>query len=93
MDKNSDKSIQFSWLDVPKSIWHFLGENKFRWVWFNLVLFTVLFYDLLPPFIMGKIVDFFSEPPRAYARGISLIQTALLFAPCPRRLGFEYNGG
>lgn len=52
---------KLSWLDVPKSIWHFLGENKFRWVGFNLVLFIVLFYDLVPPFILGKIVDFFTN--------------------------------
>jgi ABC-type multidrug transport system fused ATPase/permease subunit len=60
--------LSFSWVDVPKAIWHFLGENKFRYIGFNALLFAVLFYDLVPPFILGKIVDFFT----AYHPGDSL---------------------
>ena len=63
MEKVSDNLAMGKppWLDVPRSIWHFLGENRFRWVGYNLILFTVLFYDLVPPFILGKIVDFFTN--------------------------------
>jgi ABC-type multidrug transport system fused ATPase/permease subunit len=52
---------KLSWLDVPKSIWHFLGKNKFKYVALNVVLFCVLFFDLVPAFVVGKIVDFFTH--------------------------------
>ncbi|MFA5987536.1 MAG: ABC transporter transmembrane domain-containing protein, partial [Candidatus Paceibacterota bacterium] len=62
MDKTKDNlPLNFSWLDVPKAVWHFLGENKTRWIGFNILLFVILFYDLVPPLIMGKIVDFFTS--------------------------------
>ncbi len=57
-----------SWLDVVRAIWHFLGKNKRKYVFFNGVLFLVLFYDLVPPYIVGRVVDFFSH----YTDGASL---------------------
>jgi ABC-type multidrug transport system fused ATPase/permease subunit len=51
----------YSWLEVPKSIWHFLGKNKSRYVGFNVLLFVILFYELIPPLILGKVVDFFTH--------------------------------
>ncbi len=50
-----------AWLDVVRSIWHFLGRNRPKYIFFNSVLFLVLFYELVPPFVVGKIVDFFSH--------------------------------
>lgn len=55
-------------LDVPKALWHFLGEDRFKYVFLNAVLFAVLFFDLVPAFVVGKIVDFFSH----YEKGESL---------------------
>lgn len=49
------------WLDVLKAIWYFLGPNRKKYVFLNTVLFAVLFYELVPPFIVGKVVDFFSH--------------------------------
>ncbi len=51
----------FSWMDVPRSIWYFLDEYKSKWIFFNLLLFSVFFYKLVPPYIVGKIVDFFTK--------------------------------
>jgi ABC-type multidrug transport system fused ATPase/permease subunit len=69
MGKDSvDPSVPLSWLDVPKSIWRFLGDNKYRWIGYNLLLFTILFYNLVPAFIVGKIIDFFT----VYKSGDSL---------------------
>jgi len=62
-----------SWLDVVRAIWHFLGKNKKKYVFFNSVLFLVLFYELIPPYIVGRVVDFFSH----YTEGGSL--TAFYF--------------
>ena len=50
-----------SWLDVVRAIWHFLGKNKKKYVFFNSVLFLVFFYELIPPYIVGRVVDFFSH--------------------------------
>ena len=57
-----------SWLGVIRAIWHFLGKNKKKYVFFNSLLFLILFYELLPPYIVGKVVDFFSH----YKTGDSL---------------------
>lgn len=62
MDKLEPKTTpNFSWMDVPRSIWYFLAEDKKRWSFFNLLLFSVFFYKLVPPYIVGKIVDFFTN--------------------------------
>jgi len=63
MPNNPEDQIQkqYTWLDVPKSFWYFLGKNKFKWVFFNILLFTIFTYDFLPPYILGKIVDFFTK--------------------------------
>lgn len=63
MIEDSEELIQkkYSWFDVPRSIWYFLGRDKFSWVSFNILLFTIFFYNLVPPFILGKIVDFFTK--------------------------------
>jgi len=59
---------RFTYFDIFRSIWHFLDDNKKRYVFFNTVLFTILFYDLVPPLIIGKIIDFFIS----YNKGDSL---------------------
>ncbi len=59
MDSNLSKP--FSWFDVPRSIWYFLSENRSRYLFFTILLFVILFYDLVPAFIAGKIVDFFTS--------------------------------
>jgi ABC-type multidrug transport system fused ATPase/permease subunit len=63
-----NQDARFSWLEIPKSIWYFLGENRPRYLFFTILLLTILFYDLVPAYIAGKIVDFFSN----YHHGDSL---------------------
>lgn len=50
----------FTWLDIFRSIWHFLEKDKAKYVFFNIILFLVFFYELVPALILGKIVDFFT---------------------------------
>lgn len=59
---------KFGWLDIPKSIWHFLDKDKPKWTFLNVLLFVILFYDLVPAFVVGKIIDFFTK----YQAGDSL---------------------
>ncbi len=59
--QSAPEDSAFSWADVPRAIWKFLDKDKPWFVVFNAVLFAVFFYDLVPPFIMGKVVDFFTR--------------------------------
>jgi ABC-type multidrug transport system fused ATPase/permease subunit len=58
--KNSDPAI-FSWLDVAKSIWYFLEEDKIKFIVYAFILSTAFLYDFVPAYIVGKIVDFFVQ--------------------------------
>lgn len=57
-NKKSQKDI-FKWSDFFSFIWLLLG--KYRWKYLSLVvaLAIVQFYIIVPPLILGKIVDFF----------------------------------
>ncbi len=56
------------WRDVPKAIWYFLEKDRKRFTWFFSILSVVLIYNLVPAFIVGRIVDFFTN----YSKGESL---------------------
>lgn len=50
----------FSWMDLCKAYWFLLGRLKAKWLVLTVFLFTINFYVVVPPFILGKIVDFFT---------------------------------
>lgn len=56
------------WGDIPRSIWYFLENDKKNFVLSFFILLIVFFYDLVPVFVIGKIVDFFTK----YTLGQSL---------------------
>lgn len=52
----------FSWFDVLRSFWFFYkdqGPSFFFWI---VALFLVNFYQLVPPLILGKLIDILSTP-------------------------------
>jgi ABC-type multidrug transport system fused ATPase/permease subunit len=51
-----------------KIIWLFLGDQRKKYVFYNILIFLVFFYELVPAFIFGKIVDFFTH----YEKGQNL---------------------
>jgi len=57
-----------SWLDIPKSIWYFLEKDKKKSLFYFIVIVIAFFYDLVPAYIVGKMVDFFT----GYTQGQSL---------------------
>lgn len=59
--KQDTQAKNFSWLDVPKSIWYFLAEDRKRFVFYLITLTCVFAYSLVPPYIAGKIIDFFTN--------------------------------
>ena len=58
----------FSWLDIPKAVWYFLEEDKIKFIFYLATLLIAFFYDLVPVYIVGKMVDFFTN----YKAGDSL---------------------
>lgn len=48
------------WKEIPKSIWYFLDEDKNKFLLSFSILLLVFFYDLVPIYVVGKVIDFFS---------------------------------
>jgi ABC-type multidrug transport system fused ATPase/permease subunit len=76
--ENHEESSPFRWRDLVRAFWLLLGEQRKHWSALVLSLLVIHFYALVPPFLLGKIVDFFS----AYSVGDSLrlfyLYTAIL---------------
>ena len=58
MTNNNQK---FSWLDLFKSILFLAGDKKNKFIFWSLMLFVVNIYFVVPAFIVGRIVDFFTN--------------------------------
>ena len=65
---NNNSKDKFGLLDLFKSIWFFLGNNKREFVVWNVIIFVMFFYKLVPAFVVGVVVDFFIN----YKQGDSL---------------------
>jgi ABC-type multidrug transport system fused ATPase/permease subunit len=55
----------FSFLDLPRALWYFLGEERWTFLLFSGVLLTVLCYTMVPPYIVGRIANFLIDYMRA----------------------------
>ncbi len=62
------KTKNFSWLETIKAFWYFLDKDKLKFSLSFIVLLAIFFYDFVPVYIVGKILDFFN----AYKDGQSL---------------------
>jgi ABC-type multidrug transport system fused ATPase/permease subunit len=58
---NSKENIKFNIFDLIKSIIFLLGKNKSKYIFWNLALILSLLYAIVPPLILGKVVDFFTN--------------------------------
>jgi ABC-type multidrug transport system fused ATPase/permease subunit len=52
------RSEHFSFVDLPRAIWFFLGPEKWTFLFFTFVLMAVFCYVIVPPFIVGRMADF-----------------------------------
>lgn len=50
---------KFTWWQLVRSYWYFVEGHKVGFIFWATLLFIVYFYGLVPPLIVGKIVDFF----------------------------------
>lgn len=61
MAKNvNDLGQNFNWSDLFRSIWFILDKFKWKFIFWWIILTLVHFYSIVPPLIIGKIVDFFT---------------------------------
>lgn len=58
--KNFKDPDQFSWKDLMSATWYFLEGYRRPFIFWTITLFIVFFYQLVPPVIIGKIIDFFT---------------------------------
>jgi ABC-type multidrug transport system fused ATPase/permease subunit len=49
---------EFSFYDVPRALWYFLGPERWSFLVFCGILLTVLCYALVPPYIVGLTANF-----------------------------------
>ena len=46
------RTEHFSFFDLPRTLWFFLGEERWNFLFFSGVLLTVLCYGMVPPYIV-----------------------------------------
>ncbi len=49
---------RFSFADLPRALWLFLGPERWKFLFFSGLLLTVLCYTLVPPYIVGLTANF-----------------------------------
>src|SRR5205809_1435207 len=52
------RSQNFSFLDLPRALWYFLGPERWTFAVFSGILLTVLCYTVVPPYLVGRIANF-----------------------------------
>jgi ABC-type multidrug transport system fused ATPase/permease subunit len=68
----------FSWFDLIKSMLFLLDKNKKRYIFWVTILVSLLFYNLVPPLLLGSIVDFFASFTKGDSLNTFYFLTALL---------------
>ncbi len=69
MQKNNEiDSLKFSWGDLARAILYLFGEKKNEYLFSLFVVAVFNLYVIVPPLIIGKVIDFFST----YKSGESL---------------------
>jgi ABC-type multidrug transport system fused ATPase/permease subunit len=51
----------FTWMDLVKGYVYMLGAHKRKYLFLDLCLILLLTYSVVPPLLLGKIVDFFTS--------------------------------
>jgi len=47
----------FSFFDLPRTLWYFLEEERWKFFGFSVILRVVLCYTMVPPYIVGMIAN------------------------------------
>lgn len=76
--EKEDNLSAFGWVDLFRAYWFLLGKLKWKWLFLAIFLFAIHFYVLVPPLLIGKIVDFFSVYRSGDSLGIFYLYTGIL---------------
>jgi len=66
--------MNYGWVDFLKILWKLLGKDRKKFLLITLVLFAAWFYVIVPPLVLGQVVDFFVK----YKVGDSLAPFVIL---------------
>jgi ABC-type multidrug transport system fused ATPase/permease subunit len=47
----------FSFFDLPRTLWYFLEDERWKFFGFSVILLVVLCYTMVPPYIVGMIAN------------------------------------
>jgi len=61
MSSSAPETSAFRWRDIFRALWFFLEGHRAAFVFWTTTLFLVFFYPILPPLVIGKIIDFFTH--------------------------------
>ncbi len=61
MSHTPSEELKFSWWDTVKALYYLLDDRRNMFFLYTTILVLVLFYDLVPIFVVAKIVDFFTS--------------------------------
>ncbi len=50
----------FTWSDFIRAVWFFLEKERGKFLFWTITLFLIYFYELVPSYIVGRMVDFFT---------------------------------
>lgn len=67
-DEKKQTKKDFTWKNFLVAIWFVLGKYRKKYLFLILGLFIIQFYAVIPPLIVGKVIDFFI----AFKQGDSL---------------------
>jgi ABC-type multidrug transport system fused ATPase/permease subunit len=69
---HSRRSTDFSFFDLPRALWFFLGPERWAFLFFSVVLLAVFCYVMVPPLIVGLVTNFLLDYTKDPAKPRSL---------------------
>jgi hypothetical protein len=68
------RSTDFSFLDLPRALWYFLGPERWAFLFYSVVLLGCFCYVVVPPLIVGLMTNFllgYTKTDAAQPRSLS----------------------
>ena len=69
---------QFSFPDLIRTLWYFLGEERWKFLAFSAILLVVLCYTMVPPYIVGLIATLLIQTRTAGSVASQSLRSLLL---------------
>jgi len=66
------RSPDFSFFDLPRALWLFLGPERWTFLCFSGILLTIFCYVMVPPYIVGLVTNFLIGYTKAPGAGLPI---------------------